>query len=137
MILDVKPLAAFPWETLDPFLFCVHHVDAYPSGNDVLGPAASLAGRNIGNDFAGKDGWRMYHGMQVPGFPSHPHRGFETVTIARSGFIDHFGFARCDRSLRPGRRAVAHRRARHRALGDVPAALEGARRTPSSSSRSG
>ena len=79
----------FPWQTQDPFLFCVHHDDAYPAGNEHLGPAASLAGREIGSDFAGKDGWRMYHGEQVPGFPGHPHRGFETVTIARRGLIDH------------------------------------------------
>ena len=87
-ILETRPLG-FPWETLDPFLFCVHHDDAYPAGNDALGPATSLAGREIGQDFAGKDGWRMYHGQVVPGFPSHPHRGFETITIVRRGLVDH------------------------------------------------
>ncbi len=79
----------FTWETIDPFLLCVHHDDAYPRGNAQLGPNAPLAGRDLGQDFAGKDGWRMYHGCTVPGFPSHPHRGFETVTIVRKGFIDH------------------------------------------------
>ncbi len=79
----------FPWETQDPFLFCVYHRDDYPAGNPDMGPAASLEGRTLGNDFVVKDGWRMYHGRKVPGFPAHPHRGFETVTIVRSGFIDH------------------------------------------------
>jgi quercetin 2,3-dioxygenase len=79
----------FPWSTPDPFLFCVYHEDAYPKGNALLGPDASLSGRSLGQDFAGKDGWRMYHGSTVPGFPAHPHRGFETVTIVRSGYIDH------------------------------------------------
>jgi quercetin 2,3-dioxygenase len=88
VIRQIRPLG-FPWETADPFLFCVHHVDAYPAGNEQLGPAASLAGHHMGADFEGKDGWRMYHGQTVPGFPQHPHRGFETVTIVRSGFIDH------------------------------------------------
>ncbi|MFK7990187.1 MAG: pirin family protein [Sandaracinaceae bacterium] len=87
-ILDVRPLG-FPWQTVDPFLFCVHHDDRYPAGNEAMGPAASLAGRDLGMDFAGKDGWRMYHGRTVPGFPQHPHRGFETITIARHGRIDH------------------------------------------------
>jgi hypothetical protein len=41
----------FPWQTPDPFLFCVHHDDAYPAGNEAMGPAASLAGRDIGADF--------------------------------------------------------------------------------------
>lgn len=78
-----------PWQTLDPFLFCVHHLDHYPKGNADQGPAASLAGRNIGMDFEGKEGWRMYHGDVVPGFPQHPHRGFETVTYVRRGYVDH------------------------------------------------
>jgi redox-sensitive bicupin YhaK (pirin superfamily) len=67
----------------------VHHLDRYPHGNERLGPAASLVGRNIGQDFEGRDGWNMYHGDVVPGFPQHPHRGFETVTIVRQGYIDH------------------------------------------------
>jgi len=87
-ILDVKPLG-FPWETQDPFLFCAYHDDAYPKANPQMGPAAALAGRDIGQDFSRKDGWSMYHGQSVPGFPAHPHRGFETVTIVRKGLIDH------------------------------------------------
>jgi redox-sensitive bicupin YhaK (pirin superfamily) len=67
----------------------VHHDDHYPAGNERLGPAASLDGRDLGQDFEGKDGWRMYHGQVVPGFPQHPHRGFETVTVVRRGLIDH------------------------------------------------
>jgi len=88
-ILGLVKLGAPPWPTFDPFLFCVHHRDHYPAGNAQLGPVASLAGRNIGEDFAGKDGWSMYHGQVVPGFPRHPHRGFETVTITRRGYVDH------------------------------------------------
>ncbi len=47
IILNVQSLG-FPWQTIDPFLFCVHHNDAYPKGNARMGPDASLAGRNIG-----------------------------------------------------------------------------------------
>ncbi|MEJ2595067.1 MAG: pirin family protein [bacterium] len=87
-ILKIKPLG-FPWETQNPFLFCVYHADAYPKGNEDFGPQASLTGRNIGQDFTLKDGWRMYHGDKVPGFPSHPHRGFETITVVEKGLVDH------------------------------------------------
>jgi redox-sensitive bicupin YhaK (pirin superfamily) len=87
-ILNIRSLG-FPWVTQNPFIFCVHHLDHYPEGNDELGPAASLAGRNLGNDFTIKDGWRMYHGDTIPGFPVHPHRGFETVTVVLQGFVDH------------------------------------------------
>lgn len=83
-------LGAPPWQTFDPFLFCVHHRDDYPAGTEGMGaPPALLAGRDLGMDFSGREGWSMYHGQSVPGFPQHPHRGFETITVARSGFIDH------------------------------------------------
>ncbi len=88
VVQQIKPLG-FTWETRDPFLFCVHHNDNYPAGNSRLGPAASLSGRHLGNDFTPKDGWRMYHGETVPGFPAHPHRGFETVTVVLTGYVDH------------------------------------------------
>lgn len=88
-ILTIQSLG-FPWKTEDPFLMTVHHKDAYPAGNDELGPNVSLAGRNLGEDFTIRDGFRMYHGSTVPGFPAHPHRGFETVTVVLEGFVDHF-----------------------------------------------
>lgn len=87
-IKSIFPLG-FPWQTEDPFLFSVYHLDHYPEGNEEMGPAASLEGRNLGNDFVIKDGWRMYHGQSIPGFPYHPHRGFETITIVNKGFCDH------------------------------------------------
>lgn len=84
-----KPLG-FVWETLDPFLFCVHHDDKFPAGNEQMGPAKELLkGRSIGQDFVVKDGFRMYHGQTVPGFPHHPHKGFETITMVRKGLVDH------------------------------------------------
>lgn len=89
MIKSISPLG-FLWEVQDPFLFCVHHRDEYPKGNKNMGiDGGQLSGRNVGNDFVLKDGWRMYHGREVPGFPHHPHRGFETITINKQGFIDH------------------------------------------------
>ena len=87
-VLQTVPLGT-QWPTIDPFLFCAHHLDHYPAGATNLGPAASLDGRQLGNDFGGVDGWNMYHGTSVPGFPQHPHRGFETVSYARMGMIDH------------------------------------------------
>lgn len=87
-VIETKAMG-FAWETLDPFLFCVHHEDKFPKGNAQMGPAVSLQGRSLGDDFIIKDGFRMYHGKKVPGFPGHPHRGFETVTIVREGIVDH------------------------------------------------
>lgn len=87
-IKNIRPID-FQWQTSDPFLFCAYHMDYYPEGNEQGGPKASLQGRNIGMDFEIKDGWRMYHGDKVPGFPVHPHRGFETVTVVQQGLVDH------------------------------------------------
>lgn len=78
------------FNTENPFLFCANHKDNFPKGNDNYGVSKDeLEGRNIGNDFSIKDGWSMYHGSVVPGFPVHPHRGFETVSVVQEGFVDH------------------------------------------------
>ena len=88
-ILNIEPLG-FPWKTQDPFLFCAYHRDEYPKGNANMGvDFDELRGRNVGQDFVVKDGWRMYHGKTIPGFPYHPHRGFETITINKEGVVDH------------------------------------------------
>ncbi|MDX1667019.1 MAG: pirin family protein [Saprospiraceae bacterium] len=88
-IIRIKPLG-FPWETMDPFLFCAYHRDEYPAGNEEMGPEADqLKGHRIGQDFDPGLDWRMYHGSTVPGFPFHPHRGFETITINVEGVVDH------------------------------------------------
>lgn len=93
MVADSLVLQTFPlgsqWPTIDPFLFVAHHHDDYPQSNGALAPDADLSGRSIGNDFSATDGWSMYHGDAVPGFPQHPHRGFETVTYVREGLVDH------------------------------------------------
>lgn len=89
VIKAIKPLG-FPWETQDPFLFCAYHRDEYPEGNTAMGvDFEQLKGRNVGSDFTVKEGWRMYHGTNIPGFPYHPHRGFETITINKEGVVDH------------------------------------------------
>lgn len=89
MIKQIIPLD-FQWPTLDPFLFCVHHLDRYPPGNAQHGLEAKyLENRELGQDFTPRDGFRLYHGKEIPGFPVHPHRGFETITIVRKGYIDH------------------------------------------------
>jgi hypothetical protein len=90
-VVCVFDLNSSPWKTFDPFLCCAHYLDRYPPGNaTTLAPEPRhILGRNIGNDFSHRDGWSMYHGYQVPGFPRRPHRGFETITIIRHGYVDH------------------------------------------------
>ena len=88
-IIKTEPLGS-PWKAQDPFLFCAHHRDEYPKGNEKMGlDPDQLKGRDVGQDFVPLNGFRMYHGSMVPGFPYHPHSGFETGTIAVEGAIDH------------------------------------------------
>jgi redox-sensitive bicupin YhaK (pirin superfamily) len=85
-ILSNKPLpTAGPYPTGDPYLFCVYHKDSYPAGNGKM----EAPRRGNGQDFSPNQPYRMYHGTKVPGFPQHPHRGFETITATIEGLIDH------------------------------------------------
>lgn len=80
----------FQLEVLDPFIVTFHHQDIFPVGNSKMEPQVIPTDKNIGEDFDHNADWRMYYGTKVPGFPVHPHRGFETVTIMEEGFVDHF-----------------------------------------------
>lgn len=90
-VLQTFSLDSSPWPAADPFLFVAHHRDSYPAahGTSQAPDPALLAGRDLGMDFGRQDGWSMYHGETVPGFPQHPHRGFETITLVEEGLVDH------------------------------------------------
>ena len=85
VVKSISPLG-FPFKCLDPFLFCVFHLDNYPAGNaeNMFAPR-----RGNGADFDWSQPYRMYHGERLPGFPQHPHRGFETLTLVQEGTCDH------------------------------------------------
>lgn len=78
-ILAITPIT-FRLDLKDPFIFTAHHVDHYPAANADMGPATPAQN----NEF------NMYYGDVVPGFPEHPHTGFETITLVERGFVDHF-----------------------------------------------
>lgn len=95
-VLEAFPLGRGPFRTFDPFLFCVYHHDMFPVGELSMGPNPRLLrGRDLGMDFSYQDGWSMYHGETIPGFPEHPHRGFETITVVRNGLVDHSDSMKC------------------------------------------
>ena len=35
------------WPTVDPFLFCAHHLDRYPAGNERLGPVSASISADV------------------------------------------------------------------------------------------
>ncbi len=78
------------WDVENPFFFVSHHEDDYPKGNKQQAPPLQeIAGRNLGRDYQIRNGFRMYNGKVVPGFPMHAHWGYETITCPMLGYIDH------------------------------------------------
>ena len=65
----------------DPFIVTMHHIDHYPQGNAQMAPTIPSTPDAR---------YSMYHGETVPGFPAHPHTGFETITLVEQGTVDHF-----------------------------------------------
>lgn len=90
MIIE-KGKNSFQLKCQNPFVVTMHHIDYYSKGNGKLGPIEmkEIKRDNYGGDFNFNDKWKMYYGKEVPGFPAHPHRGFETITIVLEGFVDH------------------------------------------------
>lgn len=88
-ILSIEKIQS-PLQVNNPFIMAVHHNDHYPKGNEKMEPVHYLPTWQVGRDFNPNAPWRMYHGEKVPGFPYHPHRGFETVTVVLEGIVDHF-----------------------------------------------
>ena len=87
VIKNLERLNHGPMKTLDPFLFLVYHKDFYPPGDEEMGLEGDA--RGSGSDFVPDIPYRFYHGRRIPGFPRHPHRGFETITATLDGIIDH------------------------------------------------
>ncbi|WP_173911030.1 pirin family protein [Acinetobacter sp. Marseille-Q1618] len=81
LIYSVQPIE-FRLDLKDPFLFTAHHIDHYPIGNEHMQPTTPTTDEKP---------YRMYYSETgVPGFPEHPHTGFETITLVESGYVDHF-----------------------------------------------
>lgn len=78
-IYNITPIT-FRLDLKDPFIFTAHHVDHYPKANEDMGPASPAFNKEF----------NMYYGEVVPGFPEHPHTGFETITLVEQGYVDHF-----------------------------------------------
>lgn len=81
IIYAIQPIE-FRLDLKDPFLFTAHHIDHFPIGNEQMQPVTPPTDDKP---------YRMYYSETgVPGFPEHPHTGFETITFVESGYVDHF-----------------------------------------------
>jgi quercetin 2,3-dioxygenase len=83
--MKILKLGPGPMPTADPFLVGFYHKNSYPQGSSTM--EAPYPGD--GMDFDPDADYRMYHGKMIPGFPQHPHGGFETITAVMTGLIDH------------------------------------------------
>ena len=127
----------FPWQTIDPFLFCVYHDDAYPARQRAVRP------RRVARRARSRAGLRRQG--RLAHVPRQDGARLPVASASRLRDRDHraqgahrpLRFARRGGALRRRRRAVADRRPRHRACRDVPAARREPRRTRWSCSRSG
>lgn len=90
--MKIKRIApmTFKLEVLNPYVLCFHHNDLFPKGKPDMSPIEYLPHRDPNGDFNLDAPWRMYYGNKIPGFPVHPHRGFETITVVTKGYADHF-----------------------------------------------
>lgn len=88
MIIETGPLG-YPFKCQNPFVYTMHHVDLFPAGDGTGKPAVKRPIDPEEGDLDPSAAWRMYYGERVPGFPAHPHRGFETVTVVLQGTVDH------------------------------------------------
>ena len=65
----------------------------------------NLAGRRLGDDFVKLDGFCMYRGRTVPGFPRlkiPSEKGLEAITFVKRGFVDYFDHKHGEARLGPG-----------------------------------
>ncbi len=120
-ILQTVPLG-FQWQTVDPFLFCVHHLDHYPAATAELGPGGVAGGSPA------RTGLRSARRLaDVPrpgraGLPGTSAPRLRDGHVRAPGPRRPLGLARRCGSVRTRRRPVDDGRQRHRPQRDVPAA---------------
>ena len=79
-------VANLHWDLEDPFIFASHHFDLYPKGNERQAPPKEeIEKKDLGNDYHGLFGYRLYTSKLTPGFQLHSHWGYETVTSTAWG----------------------------------------------------